>query len=322
MPYIIAGGVMLLAALFTLTSAFITYKLIFARGKCVTDPYECFGDEASTNCIDDIHASVTRLLNTPFEAVNIISHDGLKLSARLYLVKEDAPFEIMMHGYRSLSTRDFSGGACDAMDRCHNILLVDQRAHGESEGKTISFGALEAEDCLGWIAFLNERFGNKTKIILLGISMGASTVLLASAKDLPENVKGVIADCPFSSAKAIIKKVGYSLHYPMKLLFPFVKLGARLFGRFSIEAAEPLAVIEYARVPILLIHGASDGFVPCEMSLMLKEKNPDISLHIFPGADHGASYCIDPERYKMITYDFLSSVLTEETAPEKNCKSE
>ncbi len=309
MPYIIAASVILLLAGITVLISYITYKITFKRGRCVTDPYEVIGKNQPYSYEERMKGMVTKLLETPYEDVEMRSHDGLRLHARLYLTSPEAPVEIQLHGYRSLSLRDFSGGACEAIDKGHNVLLIDQRAHGKSEGNTISFGALEVEDCLGWIKFVKELFGEEIKIILMGISMGAATVLLASARELPPNVKGIIADCPYSSAKEIITRVGYRMRYPMKLLYPFLKLGAKLFGGFSVEDAEPIGIIDKARVPILLIHGENDDFVPHEMSVKLKEKNPNIHFHTFPEAEHGTSYCVDPERYRQTVNDFLGEIL-------------
>ncbi len=309
MPFIILGIAALLLSAITVLISYITYSIIFKRGRCVSDPYEALSGDSSQGFKLDMAEKVTRLLNTEFEDVEILSHDGHRLHGVLYISDRCAPTQILMHGYRSLAARDFSGGACEAIDRGHNILLIDQRAHGKSEGRTISFGALEARDCLGWIDFIRTRLGEDAKIILVGISMGAATVLLASAMELPENVKGVIADCPYSSAKEIIMRVGYEKGYPMRLLYPFVRLGARLFGKFRLSLAEPISVIDRAKVPILLIHGECDGFVPCRMSLALKEKNPSVALYTFPDADHGTSYCLDPEGYRALTSEFFNKIL-------------
>ncbi len=309
LPYIIAGAVVLFSASAVILISYITYKLTFSRGKQTTDPYDLFGKNAPYDYEDFIRGQVTRLLAMPYEQVAISSHDGLRLVGKLYLTDGRAPVEILLHGYRSLAERDFAGGVCEALDRGHNALLIDQRAHGNSEGKTISFGALEKKDCLGWIDFVRGRFGEDTEIILIGLSMGAATVLLASAENLPDNVKGIIADCPYSSAKEIITMEGYKQGFPMRICYPFLKLGARLFGRFSISDAEPIAVIDKARVPILLIHGEADDFVPYDMSLRLKERNPDISHHGFKGAEHGTSYCVDRERYISLVEDFFKDLL-------------
>ena len=142
--------------------------------------------------------------------------------------------EIMFHGYRGNAERDLSGGIqrCFALGR--SVLLVDQRTSCGSEGNVISFGINEHRDCLSWVDFAVKHFGPDIKIILTGISMGASTVLMAAGKELPKNVVGVLADCGFSSAREIIKKCARDLKIPADLIYPFIKLGAKIFGHFNL----------------------------------------------------------------------------------------
>ena len=112
------------------------------------------------------------LADRPCEFVTIKSHDGLTLSARYYHVAEDAPLAICFHGYKSHALTDFSGGCELSFTLGHNILLVDQRAHGKSQGKTITYGILERKDLLRWVHYATDRFGTDIPILLYGISMG------------------------------------------------------------------------------------------------------------------------------------------------------
>lgn len=141
----------------------------------------------------------------PFEEVRISSFDKTELYGRLYHNIEGAPVCIQFHGYRSDAMRDFSGGFKTVIDRGHNTLVVDQRAHGKSGDNKITFGVRESLDCKEWIKYVIDRFGKDTEIFLAGVSMGAATVLMALEHDLPKNVKGVFADCGYSS---IEKKIG------------------------------------------------------------------------------------------------------------------
>ena len=135
-----------------------------------------------------------QLNNRPYERVSIRSKDGLKLDGRYYHVKDRAPLDIGFHGYRSNPVTDFSGGSELSFQMEHNLLLIEQRAHGKSEGNTISFGILERRDLLCWVDYAIERFGADVTIFLYGVSMGGATVLMASDLDLPKNVKAIIAD--------------------------------------------------------------------------------------------------------------------------------
>ena len=153
----------------------------------------------------------------PHEDCYITSFDGLKLHGRYYEYAPGAPIELMFHGYRGNSDRDLCGGVQRCFELGRSCLLVDQRASSASEGHVITFGIKEHRDCLRWIDFMVDYFGEDVKIILTGISMGASTVLMAAGSPLPKQVKGVLADCGFSSAKAIICKVIRQMKLPPKL---------------------------------------------------------------------------------------------------------
>lgn len=250
-----------------------------------------------------------QLNDRPCEFVTITSHDGLTLSGRYYHIRDGAPLDIGFHGYRSSCMTDFSGGSELSFQLGHNVLLVDQRAHGKSEGRTITFGIQERRDCLSWVQYAVERFGKDVKIVLYGISMGGATVLMASGMDLPENVRGIIADCPYSSAMDIILHVGQKMPIPNWLIRPFVKLGARVYGGFDVEETNAREAVKNAKVPILIIHGESDGFVPCEMSDIAEENSGLVVRHTFPNADHGISYLVDTPRYRQVITEFMEKVL-------------
>ena len=236
----------------------------------------------------------------PCQEFCITSFDGLTLWGKYYEFAPGAPIELMFHGYRSYADRDLCGGVqrCFALQR--SALIVDQRACGKSEGNVITFGVNERRDCQAWIAFLIGHFGKDVKIHLTGISMGAATVLMATGYDLPPQVVGVLADCGYTSAKEIICKViREDMRLPEKISYPFVKLAARLFGRFDLEELPPIEAVTRCQVPVVFFHGDCDGFVPCRMSVENYEacRAPRKKLVIIPGADHGLSYPVDKERY-------------------------
>ncbi len=218
-------------------------------------------------------------------------------------------WQIQMHGYRGHAFRDFCGGNKLAREAGLNTLVVDQRAHGESEGHVISFGIQERWDCLAWAEYAAERWPG-VPISLAGVSMGAATVLMASDLPLPEAVKGIIADCGYSSPRAIIKKVCWDLPKYFRVLYPFTSLSAALFGRFDPDSGSALGAVSNTTLPILLIHGEADAFVPCEMSREIREACASpVRLETFPGAGHGVSYLSDPERYGRVVLDFLHDIV-------------
>lgn len=250
-----------------------------------------------------------QLKDRPCEFVTITSYDGLTLSGRYYHVRDGAPLDIGFHGYRSSPLVDFSGGSELSFQLGHNVLLVDQRAHGRSQGRTIAFGIQERQDLLKWVEYAVERFGPDVKILLYGVSMGGATVLMASELEMPENVRGIIADCPYAAPIEIILHVGKDMPFPQWLIRPFAILGAKIFGGFDLTETDARKAVQNTSVPILIIHGEADGFVPHEMSNIV-ESNPEmVERHTIPDADHGISYLVDTARYQNIVRNFIRKVL-------------
>jgi alpha-beta hydrolase superfamily lysophospholipase len=242
----------------------------------------------------------------PHETIKIKSYDGLTLCGKYYEYKKGAPVELLFHGYQGTGERDLSGGVERCFSIGRNAVIIDQRGHGESEGHTTTFGIKERRDCLKWIEWAVEYFGKDTKIIITGISMGAATVSMAAGEDLPDNVVCVLADCGYSSAKDIIKKVINDMKLPSGLLYPFVKLGARIFGGFDLEETSPEEAVKKAKVPMIFIHGDTDDFVPCEMSQKLYEccASKDKRFVIIPGAGHGLAFPTEKNLYLKSLIEF------------------
>ena len=247
----------------------------------------------------------------PYEPVYVTAYDGVRLFARYYHVRDGAPLQIQFHGYRGSAMRDFCGGNKLARESGQNTLVVDQRAHGRSGGTTITFGIRERLDCRSWAEYARQRFGPDTPVFLSGVSMGASTVLMASELELPGNVAGIIADCPYSSPEAIIRKVCRDdMHLPPALTMPIVRLGAGLFGHFDLKTASAVQAVRNTNIPILLLHGEDDRFVPCDMSREIRDAcKGNIICTTFPGAGHGLSYIVDTETYSGVVLRFVDQCL-------------
>ena len=311
MPWIIAAVSLLVltlgvslavyfAAFYNKNDADVTYRVLTGEG------YDVFHDEM-ISLID----SAVRI---PYEEAFAASYDGLRLFGRIYMQKEGAPFHIQFNGYKGNGVRDFSGGLHLALSLGENVLLVDQRAHGRSEGHTISFGIKERRDVLTWINFILEKYGEKTDIYLEGVSMGAATVLMACDLPLPENVRGIVADCPFSSPFGIVRKVGREMTRLDYVTFPFIFLAALVFGRFNILSSDAVRSVRNAKKPVLLIHGTADRFVPIRMSHEIRAANPDLITFIeVEGAPHGLSLLKDREGYRRAFTEFIEKIRSEET---------
>ncbi len=259
---------------------------------------------------DDILTLIRTMNSIPYEPVYITSHDGLRLRARLYDARPGAPVAICFHGWRGTPSRDFSGGASMLIRNGWRVLLIEQRGQKGSEGHTMTFGAKERLDCLRWTRWAADRFGAESKIMLFGISMGAATVLLASALELPEQVRGIVADCPYSNGRDILVRVAAGAGVPKPLAGVLAALTSKLWGRFDLKDTDVREAVKHTRVPILLIHGEDDDFVPPEMSAELLSYHPTMmERHTFPGASHGISYVIDPERYEKLVTAFAARVM-------------
>ncbi len=258
---------------------------------------------------EEMYALIAQMEAVPFERVYTESFDGLTLSARYYHLRDGAPLQIQVPGYRGTSVRDFCGGNKLARKCGFNSLLIDLRAHGCSKGHTITFGVRERRDVVSWINYALNRFGKQTEIWLVGVSMGAATVLMASELNLPDNVKGIIADCPYDAPRDIIADSCKKMKLNPKLMMPFIRLSAKLMGGFDLDSASAIRAVQNTNIPILLIHGEEDDIVPCDMSRRIyKACRGYAELHTFEGAGHGLSYMADNERYEAVIKAFVERV--------------
>ena len=263
------------------------------------DEYEIPDGEIYEVYRDDMINWTKQIRSLPHEDMEIKSFDGLTLRAKYYECKPGAPIELLFHGYKGNAERDLCGGVerCFRLER--NVMIINQRASGDSEGRIISFGINERRDCHSWVNYAIERFGADVKLIIGGVSMGAATVMMAAGDPLPENVICVLADCGYSSAEEIIKKVVKEMRLPVKLLYPFIKLGASLYGKFDLEETSPIEAMKKCKLPVVFVHGDADDFVPYEMSVRLYNEciSDKKELITISGAGHGLAFPADQDGY-------------------------
>ena len=258
-------------------------------------------------CIQESHAW---LKEHDAQDVYVQSKDGLKLHG--YWIPADNPrgTVLLAHGYRSTILVDFGLAFAFYHSLGMNLLVPQQRAHGESEGRFITFGVRESEDMTCWIDYHNLNFGSY-QMILSGLSMGASTVLYLADQDLPENVKCIIADCGFTSPWEILDKVFRSVtHLPATLSLWAANILARLIAGFSLKEKDTSKVLANAKLPVLMIHGTEDDFVPCEMTQQGYDTcTGEKQLLLVEGAGHGVSFLVDREAYVRGVLQFLERYL-------------
>jgi len=250
------------------------------------------------------------LLDHNTQDVYIASSDGLKLHG-LWIPAENPKGTVLFaHGYRSTMLVDFGLAFEYYHNAGMNLLIPEQRSHGKSQGRYITFGVKESVDMQGWIAFHNREFG-LYPILLSGISMGASTMMYLANEILPENVKCIIADCGFTSPKEIISKVFRSvIHLPAVPTIWVTDLFARLFAGFSLSQKDSRKTLAESRLPILMIHGTDDDFVPCEMTKQAYQTCRDPKeLLLVEGAGHGVSFLVDHDHYSALIQTFLEKYI-------------
>jgi len=281
--------------------SFICFLMVFvtSRKKKVDVDYGIPNNEIYEEFRDEIIDWIKTSRNLTSESFSIKSYDGLTLTAKFYEYASDAPIELLFHGYKGNAERDLSGG----IERCFKLgrsaMLINQRGYGDSDGRVTTFGIREHLDCIAWANFASEKFGKDSKIIITGVSMGAATVMMASAKELPKNVVCVLADCGYTSPKEIICKVLRDIKLPQGIFYPFIRLGALLYGRFDIESYSPREAMKNCSLPMLFIHGDTDAFVPSYMSEQLYEicESDKKKLKLIHNAGHGLAYPRDKEGY-------------------------
>lgn len=262
---------------------------------------------------EDMSETVTKLVDaakvleeTEHQQVEITAHDGTTLVGHWFFPENAKRIIVAMHGWRSNWSRDFGAIAPFWLDNGCAVLFAEQRGQGNSGGEYMGFGLLERYDCFDWINWVNEHTEAKLPIYLGGVSMGATTILMTAGFDLPENVKGIVADCGFTSPHAIWKHV---VENNFKLPFGLYSRAARDICEKRIQMpSDSYSTVEAMRnskIPVLFIHGTDDNFVPVEMTYEnYKACASEKRLFIVPGAEHGMSYLVDKDGYENAVIQF------------------
>lgn len=232
--------------------------------------------------------------NYGYEKHYIISDSGYKLTG--YLLKAKEPSDVYLfgaHGYRSYGKKEFAGVAQYYISKGINVFIPDHVASGESEGTYCTFGYHEVRDCMKWLDYMIDNFGKDIKILLHGVSMGCATVtMMGGREDLPDNVKMIVADCGFTTAKALFEFKLEKMGVPSKNLIEAVDFVHKRKHGYSFDELRPVECAKRIKLPVLFVHGAKDNLVPCYMAKELYDactsENKDIL--ITDEADHAQSY--------------------------------
>lgn len=232
--------------------------------------------------------------------ISVTSFDGLILKG-LYVentIKDKTI--IFVHGYKAKDGL-YDGGASAKFlySTGYNLLFVDDRAHGKSQGKYIGFGVLDCKDVNVWVNKLIKEYNQKT-IILYGISMGAATVLNASSIVDQNTVKGVVADCGFASGyDEVCYQIKQMYHLPSFPLVPIANFLMKIICNYSLDEKEAYKSIKQYKNHLLLIHGGKDHFVNTEDVYKIYENaNCDKDLLVVDNASHALSYLKNSKEYE------------------------
>lgn len=235
-----------------------------------------------------------------------IENDGLKLYGH-FIDKNSCNIALLVHGYGSY-WKEMSDYAQFLTKRGFSVLAIECRGHGKSEGDMVGMGWLDRKDICKWIEFLLER-KRDAKILLFGVSMGASAVCMTLGEKLPSNVVCAIEDCGFDN---VYKQFSYVYHkatlLPPTFLMKIFNSYCKRSKNFDMKEGDAIKQLKKSNLPVLFIHGGKDNFVPTEMVFSLAETVPETRKEVYlcEDATHAKSYQTDLITYERKVDHFLN----------------
>ena len=247
----------------------------------------------------------SKLKGMPHETVKITAHDGVELVGHYFPCEDAKRLIIAFHGWRSSWGSDYGVISDFWHSNGCSVLYAEQRGQNNSGGEYMGFGLVERFDCVDWVRWAQGICG-EIPLYLAGISMGATTVLMASDLDFPRAVNGIMADCGFTSPEAIWRHVARNnLHISYGIRSAVASAMCKQRINCGSGDYSTLDALKKTKIPVLFVHGTDDHFVPVEMTYEnYKACASPKRLLIVPGADHAVSYCVNRDEYQKAMLDF------------------
>lgn len=230
----------------------------------------------------------------------IYAPDGLRLHA--YYVAAPVTTSktaVIVHGYTDNAIRMMMIGYMYNKSLGFNILLPDLRYSGLSDGEALQMGWLDRKDVMLWMDTANRIYGDSTRMVVHGISMGGATTMMVSGEPQPDYVKCFVDDCGYTSVwDQFGKELKEQFGLPeIPLMYTASWLCDWIYG-WNFDEASAITQVEKCRLPMLFIHGDKDDYVPTWMVYRLYDAKPQPKeLWVVPDADHATSYQLNKEAY-------------------------
>jgi len=309
----VVGIVVGLTVLLFLLS-FVVFMVLFARPKAVYKPnaitYKMMGKELDN--LNKFNAdNLVELKKRECETISVTSEDGLKFNGYYYKCDvETKKLALLSHGFKSTAYNTYPAIALFYLSQGFDVILVNHRAHEKSEGAYSGFAQFEGKDLLKWLEYATKRFPDYS-IVMHGNSMGAASVMEASAMDIPSNVKCIVSDCGFTSSK---KELEYQMktmfHIPPYPILSIIGIFCKLVAKFDLDGVSALESVKNSKVPIMFAHGTNDMTVPYSMGQECYDAcGNEKVLHLYEGAGHGQSYWKHTAQYQKDLMDFIGQYI-------------
>ncbi len=300
---LILSALLLLWLVFIFAPAYLMYLMIFGKGKC--RPHELV-DLSGTyygEYQDGIRANIKKLKGRLTGEASIVARDGTRLCAELaeHGHKKTA---ILVHGYHSSPTNNFYDYGNLLYENGYDLVLLHQRSHGKSEGKHSTFGLCERYDLLDWLDWSRKRYP-ENDMLIVGVSMGATTVGLALDKINDPKIKAAVLDCGFTSPREQMTFDCRRRRIPrvvLPIIYQLVKLNIKQdINESTVES------LSKADVPILFVHGTEDEAVPCEFTNRNYQASASVDkeLLLIDGANHTLAMTVGGDIAAQKVVDFL-----------------